>query len=64
MEGRSGRGIHTLLGHPYAGINPFPGFSGLTLLTVDWDGMVHPLYLLLYVPIGFYSFVSRLFVCM
>ena len=50
VEVRSSRGIYSFLGILAFGIDPVPGFSVLALLAVYWDGSVHLLHYLFYIP--------------
>ena len=61
IEKRTGQGLHSLLGHLASGIDPVPGFVGLTLLGIDWYRKVHLLHSLLSVLFGLYSMTWQIF---
>ena len=45
----TGRGFHTLLGHLAYRFDPFPRFSWINILGVNWDGIIPLMHLLFYV---------------
>ena len=60
-EGCSSQGIHSFLDLFASVIDPVLGFSGFSLLDVDWYGAVHLLQSLFYIPIVVYTTTRRIF---
>ena len=62
-EGHSGRVLHDFLGHIASGVKPIPGFSGITLLAVNWGGTVHLLHSYFSILVGVQSTYRQIFPC-
>ena len=64
MEQCTGRGLHAFLSNLAYGVEPVPGFPGITLFGVDRYRTVHLTHSLLSIPVGMYSTSRRLFSCL
>ena len=63
-EGLSVQGLNAFLGQIASGVNPIPGFYGLTLLDIVWDRTVQLLHLLLSIPVSIYLTARWFFACL
>ena len=62
-EKRSGRGIHSFLGHIASGVDTVPGFERVACLQVEPGRTVHLLHLLFSVQVGLYSTAWWILAC-